>query len=73
MLIVFTKPKVIPEVRLNPSPSLNEIQNMINYALERQAKSTDELVHRLIEERDGKRCDDSNTKPSSSTSTVNFA
>jgi hypothetical protein len=54
MLIVFTKPKVIPEVRLNPSPSLNDIQNMINSALEMQAKSTDELVHRLIEERDGK-------------------
>jgi hypothetical protein len=27
---------------------------MINSVLERQAKSTDELLHRLIEERDGK-------------------
>jgi hypothetical protein len=27
---------------------------MIDSALERQAKSTDELLHRLIEERDGK-------------------
>jgi uncharacterized protein with PQ loop repeat len=27
---------------------------MINFALERQAKSIDELLHRLIEERDGK-------------------
>jgi hypothetical protein len=28
--IVFTKPNVIPEVRPNPSPSLNDVQNMIN-------------------------------------------
>jgi type II secretory pathway component PulM len=27
---------------------------MIDFVLERQAKSTDELLHRLIEERDGK-------------------
>jgi hypothetical protein len=53
-LIVFTKPKVIPEVRRNPSPSLNDIQNLTNSTLERQAKSTDELLHRLIEEWDGK-------------------
>jgi hypothetical protein len=52
--IVFTKPEVTPEVRLNPSPSLNDIQNMINSVLERQAKSTDELLRSLIEERDGK-------------------
>jgi hypothetical protein len=52
--IVFTKPEVTPEVRLNPSPSLNDIQNMINFALEMQAKSTDELLRSLIEERDGK-------------------
>jgi hypothetical protein len=52
--IVFTKPEVTPEVRLNPSPSLNDIQNMINSALEMQAKSTDELLRSLIEERDGK-------------------
>jgi hypothetical protein len=48
-LIVFIKPEVIPEVRPNPSPSLNDVQNMINSALERQAKSTDELLCRLIE------------------------
>jgi hypothetical protein len=35
-------------------PSQNDIQVMINSVLERQAKSTDELLHRLIEERDGK-------------------
>jgi hypothetical protein len=45
---------------------------MINHALERQAKSTDEPLHRLIEEWDGKKHDDPNAKPST-TSTVNFA
>jgi hypothetical protein len=48
--IVFTKPKVILEVRPNPSPSLYDVQNMINSALERQTKSTNELLRRLIEE-----------------------
>jgi hypothetical protein len=52
--IVFTKPKLIPEVWPNLLSSLNDVQNMINSALERQAKSTDELLRRLIEERDGK-------------------
>jgi hypothetical protein len=55
--IVFTKPEVMPVVWHNPSPSLNDVQNMINSALKRQAKSTDELLHRLIEERDGKKFD----------------
>jgi hypothetical protein len=45
---------VIPEVRPSPSPSLSDVQNMINSTLERQAKSTDELLRRLIEEQDGK-------------------
>jgi hypothetical protein len=44
--IVFNKPEVILEVRPDPSPSRNDIQVMINFALERQAKSTDELLHR---------------------------
>jgi hypothetical protein len=35
MPIVFTKPKVIPEVQANPSSSLNDVKNMINSALER--------------------------------------
>jgi hypothetical protein len=52
--IVFTKPEVIPEVRPNPLASLNDVQNMINYALERQVKNTNELMRRLIEEQDGK-------------------
>jgi hypothetical protein len=53
--IVFNKPEVILEVRPDPSPSHNDIQSMINSALERQAKSTDELLRRLIEERDGEK------------------
>jgi hypothetical protein len=73
MPIVFTKPEVMPEVRPNPSPSLNDVQNMINSTLERQAKSTDELLHRLREERDGKKLDTANVNPSSSTCVVNFA
>jgi hypothetical protein len=52
--IVFHMPEVIPEIQPDPSPFQNDIQFMINFALERQAKSTDELPCRLIEERDGK-------------------
>jgi hypothetical protein len=55
MSIIFTMAKVIPKVWPNPLPSLNDIQNMINYAIERKAKSTNELSRRLIEERDGKK------------------
>jgi hypothetical protein len=54
MPIIFDKPEVIPKVRPNPSPSLNDVSNMINSALERQAKSTDESMRRLIEEWGGK-------------------
>jgi hypothetical protein len=46
---------------------------MINSALERQAKSTNELLHRLIEERDGKKHSDANVNHFSSTCTVNFS
>jgi hypothetical protein len=42
--IVFNKPEVGPD----PSLSHNDIQAMINSALERQAKGTDELLRRLI-------------------------
>jgi hypothetical protein len=72
-LIVFTKPEVIPKIRPNSSPSLNYIQNMINSVLERQVKSTDELLRRLKEERDGKKHSDANVIPSSFTYAVNFA
>jgi hypothetical protein len=70
---VFTKPEVIPKVRPNPSPSLNDVQNMINSTLERQDKSTDELLHRLIVERDRKKYSDANVNPSSSTCAITFA
>jgi hypothetical protein len=55
MPIILNKPEVIPKVRPNLSPSLNDVQAMINSALERQAKSIDELLRRLIEERDRKK------------------
>jgi hypothetical protein len=45
---------------------------MINFALERQAKSTDELMRRLIEERDGKELDATSINPSSYTCAVSF-
>jgi hypothetical protein len=46
---------------------------MINFTLERQVKSNDELMRRLIEERDEKKLVDSNVNPSSSSYIVNFA
>jgi hypothetical protein len=52
--IIFNKPEVIHEVWPDPSPSRNDIQVMFNSVLESQAKSTDELLRMLIEERDGK-------------------
>jgi hypothetical protein len=72
MPIVFNKPEVIPEVQPNPSPYHNNIQVMINSALERQAKSTDELLRRLIQERDAKNLDASSVNHSSSICTVSF-
>jgi hypothetical protein len=73
MSIIFTKPEVILKVRPNPSSSLNDVQNMINSTLERQAKSTDELLRKLIGERDGKKRSDANVNPSSSTCAINFS
>jgi hypothetical protein len=72
MPIIFNKPEVIPEVRSNPSLSHNDVQLMINSALERQPKSTDELLHRLIEERDEKKLDATSANPSSSICVVSF-
>jgi hypothetical protein len=46
---------------------------MINSVLERQAKSTDELLRRLIEERDGKKLDSTSINPSSSSCAISFA
>jgi hypothetical protein len=45
---------------------------MINSALKRQAKSTDELLRRLIEERNEKKLDATSVNLSSSTCTVSF-
>jgi hypothetical protein len=45
---------------------------MINSALEMQAKSIDELLRRLIEERYGKKLDATSANPSSSTCVVSF-
>jgi hypothetical protein len=70
--IIFHKPEIIPEVRPDPSPSRNDIQVMTNSALERQAKSTDELLCRLIEEQDGKNPDATKVNPSSCTCAINF-
>jgi hypothetical protein len=50
------------------------MQSMINFTIERQEKSSDELMRRLIEERDRKKLDDPNVNPCSSSScTVYFA
>jgi hypothetical protein len=70
--IIIHKTEVTPEVRPNLSLSLDDVQPMINFALERQAKSSDELVRRLIEQRDGKKLVDSDVNPSSSCA-INFA
>jgi hypothetical protein len=70
-LIVIHKEEVTPKVQPNPSPSLNDVQSMINSALERQAKSTGELLHRLIEDWHRKKLDNSSINPSSSC-TVSF-
>jgi hypothetical protein len=72
--IIICQAEVISEVRSNPLLSLIDIQSMINSALERQAKSTDELLLRLIEERDGKKLDTTRANPSSSSSyAISFA
>jgi hypothetical protein len=70
--VVFNKPEVILEVRPDPSSSHNDIQFMIDSALERQAKSTDELLCRLIEERDRKKLDATSVNPSSYICVVSF-
>jgi hypothetical protein len=68
--------KVPTEVRFNPSLSFDDVQVMIHSTLERQEKSNNELMCRLIEERDEKKLVDSNVHTSSSSSSscvVNFA
>jgi hypothetical protein len=71
-LIIIRNAEVTSEVWLSPSLSLNVVQFMINSVLERQVKSSDELIRRLIEERKGKKLADSNDNPSSLSCNVNF-
>jgi hypothetical protein len=71
-VIVFNKPEVIPEVQPGPLPSHNDIQSMINSALERQSKSISELLRRLIEEWDREKLDATSANHSSSTCAINF-
>jgi hypothetical protein len=52
--IIIHKAEVTPEVRSNPLLSVDDVQSMINFALEMQAKSSNEMMRRLIEEWDGK-------------------
>jgi hypothetical protein len=54
--INISKSEVTSEIWPNPSLSLDDVQVRINSTLERQAKSSNELMRRLIEERDGKNC-----------------
>jgi hypothetical protein len=71
--IIICKAEVTPDVRPNPPLSLDNVQSMINYALERQVKSSNELMRKLIEERDKKKLIDSNVHLSSSSYAFNFA
>jgi hypothetical protein len=71
--IVFHKLEVIPEVWPDPSPSHNDIEFMIDSVLERQENNTDELLRRLMEERDGKKPNASKVNPSSSTYAISFS
>jgi hypothetical protein len=52
--IMIHKAEVTPEVRPNLSLSLDDVQSMINSALERQAKNNNELMRRLIDKQDRK-------------------
>jgi hypothetical protein len=72
MLIFFNKHEVIPEIRPDPSPSHNDIQSMINFVLKRQAKNTDKLLSRWIEEWDGKKHYATSVNSFSSTYVVSF-
>jgi hypothetical protein len=56
----------------NPSLSLDDVQSMINFALESQAKSNDELMCRLIEKTGWEKLVDSNVNPTSSSCAFNF-
>jgi hypothetical protein len=70
--ITIFKCEVTPEVKSNPSLTLDDVQVLINFALERQVKSSNGMMHRLIEERDGKKFIDPNVHDFSSSCGVNF-
>jgi hypothetical protein len=70
---IICKSEVTPEVWSNPPLSLDDVQVSINSALDRQLKSNNKLVRRLIEWQDRKKLIDSNVHPSSSSCAVNFA
>jgi hypothetical protein len=68
------KSEVTPKVRSNTLLSLDDVQVLINSTLERQAKSSNEMMHILIEERDGKKFIDPNVLAGASSScAINFA
>jgi hypothetical protein len=73
MSIIIRKAEGTSEVQPNPSPSLNDVKSMVDFASKRQAKSTNELLCRLIEGQDGKKLDNPSVNPSSSSCTVTFA
>jgi hypothetical protein len=60
MLINIHMSEVTPEVRSNPSLSLDDVQVMINSTLGRQVKSNNEIMRRLMEVRDENKIADSN-------------
>jgi hypothetical protein len=65
--------EVTPEVRPNILLSLDDVHSTTNYALERPAKSSDELMCRLIEEWDVRKFANSKVNPSSSSCAANIA
>jgi hypothetical protein len=72
--INIRKSEVTPKVWSNPSLSLDDVQVLINSTLERQAKSSNEMMRILIEERDGKKFIDPNVLAGASSScAINFA
>jgi len=61
---VVYRSQVPPQVTA-PTHSLESIQSMIDTALDRQARASNELMRRLIEERDGKKVADNHANVSS--------
>jgi hypothetical protein len=68
VLVTIRKSEVTPKVKSDPWLSLDDVQVMINSTLERSVKSSNEMMCRLIEERNGKKFVDPNIHASSSSS-----